>query len=193
MIAFNRTCWNSTVPCHRCGKPCATDGLQLWCADPACTDRVDAPKPNVHFMSATVEWATPQPFFDRLNEEFKFELDVCATAENSKCQFFFTEEMDGLTKNWDGMRVWMNPPYGRTIGAWVQKAHEASKRGATVVCLLPSRTDTKWWHDHCMQAEIRFVKGRLKFGNATASAPFPSAVVVFRSGPIPHPKTISNK
>jgi len=134
---------------------------------------------NVHFSSKTDLWATPQDFFNKLNSEFNFTLDVCATSENAKCSEYFTEADDGLSQEWAGV-VWMNPPYGRTIGAWVKKADEACKKGATVVCLVPARTDTKWWHDYCINKEVRFIKGRLKFGDAKNSAPFPSAVVVMR-------------
>lgn len=136
----------------------------------------------VHFSSATGEWATPQSFFDDLNSEFRFTLDVCATAENAKCAAYFTKEEDGLSRDWASHACWMNPPYGREIGKWVRKAYEESQRGAIVVCLLPARTDTKWWHDHVIggQAEVRFVRGRLKFGGSKNSAPFPSAVLVFR-------------
>jgi DNA N-6-adenine-methyltransferase (Dam). len=136
---------------------------------------------EVHFSSETDEWPTPQDFFDRLNEEFGFELDVCATPENAKCPHYFTKRENGLLQKWTGV-CWMNPPYGREIGQWVQKAYTSALEGATVVCLLPARTDTAWWHDYCMKGEIRFVRGRLKFGNASENAPFPSAVVVFRPG-----------
>ena len=138
-------------------------------------------KMAVHFSSATDEWPTPQDFFDRLNEEFHFTLDVCATPENAKCPRYFTKRENGLLQKWTGI-CWMNPPYGREIGQWVQKAYTSALEGATVVCLLPARTDTAWWHDYCMKGEIRFVRGRLKFGNASENAPFPSAVVVFRPG-----------
>lgn len=130
------------------------------------------------FTSNTDLWATPQDFFDKLNEEFNFELDVCANDENAKCDRYFTRETDGLKQDWTGV-CWMNPPYGREIGKWVKKAYESSLNGATVVCLVPARTDTKWWHEYCMKGEIRLVKGRLKFGGSKNSAPFPSAVVIF--------------
>lgn len=130
------------------------------------------------FSSNTDLWATPQDFFNKLNEEFHFEIDVCALPENAKCDKHYTPNIDGLKQEWTGI-CWMNPPYGRAIGNWVKKAYESSQNGATVVCLLPSRTDTKWWHEYCMKGEIRFVKGRLKFGGAKNSAPFPSAVVIF--------------
>ena len=132
------------------------------------------------FSSATDMWATPQNFFDKLDAFFRFELDVCATSENSKCRKYFTETDDGLKKDWFGT-VWMNPPYGREIGKWVARAYAQSRlHGSTIVCLLPARTDTKWWHDYCIKGEITFIKGRLKFGDAKNSAPFPSAVVIFR-------------
>ena len=130
------------------------------------------------FTSVTDMWATPRDFFECLNNEFNFELDVCATAENAKCAKYYTVTDDGLSQEWRGT-CWMNPPYGRTIGKWVKKAYESSQNGATVVCLLPARTDTAWWHDYCMRGEIRLVRGRLKFGDAQNSAPFPSAVVIF--------------
>jgi phage N-6-adenine methyltransferase len=134
---------------------------------------------NVHFSSKTDLWATPQVFFDELDNEFHFETDVCALPENAKCKRYFTPQQDGLSQEWDGV-CWMNPPYGRDISKWMKKAYESSLHGATVVCLVPSRTDTKWFHDFAMKGEIRFVKGRLKFGGCKNSAPFPSAVVVFR-------------
>lgn len=134
---------------------------------------------SVHFSSATDLHATPQDFFDKLNAEFGFELDVCATAENAKCAKFYTKDDDGLSQYWEGV-VWMNPPYGREIGKWMKKADEAAMHGATVVCLVLARTDTNWWHEYAIQHEVRFIRGRLKFGNAKNSAPFPSAVVVMR-------------
>lgn len=134
---------------------------------------------DVMFSSKTDDWETPQDLFDKLDQEFEFNLDVCATRDNRKCRNFYTKELDGLKQDWHGV-CWMNPPYGREIGKWVQKAYEESLRGSTVVCLLPSRTDTRWWHDYCMKGEVRFIKGRLKFGNSKNSAPFPSAIVIFR-------------
>ena len=134
---------------------------------------------TLHFSSATDLWATPQDFFDKLDAEFGFELDVCATPENAKCPRYFTKEMDGLAQEWKGV-CWMNPPYGREIGLWMHKALRSSQNGATVVCLIPARTDTAWWHDCAMKGEIRFIRGRLKFGGGKANAPFPSAIVVFK-------------
>ena len=131
------------------------------------------------FSSKDMTWETPQWLFDKLNEEFHFTLDVCALPETAKCENYFTPKIDGLKQEWSGI-CWMNPPYGREVGIWLKKAYEESLKGATVVCLIPSRTDTKYWHDYCMKAnEIRFIKGRLKFGNSTNSAPFPSAIIVF--------------
>lgn len=131
------------------------------------------------FTSKTPEWATPRAFFDDLNREFGFTLDPCATDENAKCPSYFTKGVDGLTQDWNGM-VFMNPPYGREIGHWMRKAYQESQRGATVVCLVPARTDTAWWHDFAVKGEIRFIRGRLKFGDSKNSAPFPSALVIFR-------------
>ena len=136
------------------------------------------------FSSETDLWATPQSFFDDLNKEFDFEVDVCALPENAKCKKFFSPEQDGLKQEWSGV-CWMNPPYGREIGKWVKKASESAERErereSIIVCLLPARTDTKWFHEYIYhKAEIRFLKGRVKFGNAKCGAPFPSMVVVFR-------------
>lgn len=125
--------------------------------------------------SATDEWATPQDFFDGLNKEFGFELDVCATAENAKCDAYYTKKQNGLAQAWHKAAAvcWMNPPYGRQIGAWMKKAYEESQKGATVVCLVPARTDTAWWHDYAMRGSVRFVRGRLKFGGGQKQRPFP--------------------
>ena len=133
------------------------------------------------FSSATDEWATPQDFFDALNEEFHFTLDPASNEENHKCKTFFTKEQNGLACPWMGHTVFCNPPYGREIGKWVQKAwEEHEKNGNTIVMLLPARTDTRWFHEFIYgKAEVRFVRGRLKFGNATNSAPFPNMVVVY--------------
>lgn len=134
---------------------------------------------NVHFSSATDLWATPRAYFDAVNAEHgPFTLDVCATPENAKCSRYFTKETDGLTQEWAGV-VWMNPPYGRGIIDWMRKAYLSACCGAKVVCLVPARTDTEWWHEFAMKGEITFIRGRLKFGDAKTSAPFPSALVVF--------------
>ena len=133
---------------------------------------------SVHFSSKTDMHATPQKFFDDYNDVFKFTLDVCASPENAKCEHYFTVVDNGLAQEWTG-NCWMNPPYGREIIHWMRKAYESSLTGATVVCLVPARTDTKWWHEYAMKGQIEFIRGRLKFGDAKNSAPFPSAVVIF--------------
>ena len=136
---------------------------------------------NVHFMSQKHDWETPQDFFDRLDAEFRFTLDPCCTPETAKCPTYFTPVEDGLSQDWAGHTVYMNPPYGREIVKWMKKAYESCVvGGATVVCLVPARTDTNWWHTYAVNGEIRFIRGRLKFGGCKNSAPFPSAVVVFR-------------
>jgi site-specific DNA-methyltransferase (adenine-specific) len=137
-------------------------------------------KDSVHFSSAKVEWSTPQDFFDTQNAAWHFTLDPCATTKNAKCAKFYTKKHNGLTQDWSKDRVWMNPPYGREIGAWMRKAYEESLRGALVVCLVPSRTDTAWWHDYAAKGAVRFIRGRLQFGGHSNSAPFPSAIVVFK-------------
>ena len=120
--------------------------------------------------------------FLALKKEFDFQVDVCATSENAKCEVYFDKSVDGLKREWSPFRCWMNPPYGRNIGAWMKKAFEESQRGALVVCLIPSRTDTKWWHKWAMKAaEIRFVSGRINFSNSKQSAPFPSCIVIYYS------------
>lgn len=137
---------------------------------------------EVLFSSKEEKWETPQDFFDKLNEEFHFTLDAAASSDNAKCTNYFTEEQDGLAQSWGGHTVWCNPPYCRKTGLWVKKAYEEHQRtGCTVVMLLPSRTDVRWFHDYILgKAEIRFIKGRLKFGGSKNSAPFPSIVVIYR-------------
>lgn len=133
------------------------------------------------FSSKSDEWETPQEVFNVLNDEFHFNLDPCATDENHKCDKYFTKEDDGLSKTWGGYRVWCNPPYSK-IGKWVEKAYkEGQKAGTVVVMLIPSRTDTKYFHDYIWhRSEIRFWRGRIRFGNSKQNAPFPSMVVIFR-------------
>lgn len=161
---------------------------------------------SVHFSSKTDQWATPQSFFDKLALRYgPFDLDPCADDSNAKVPHYYTQADDGLTKPWKG-RVFMNPPYGDPqhpckptctkqlckkrgyhsqdyiagIREWVAKAHAESRGGALVVCLLPARTDTRWWHDYVIPfGKVEFIRGRLKFGDSKNSAPFPSAVVVF--------------
>ena len=133
---------------------------------------------EVMFSSESCEWSTPQALFDVLNEECRFETDVCATPQNAKCSRFWTTADDGLSQEWSGM-CWMNPPYGRAIAGWMSKAFQESRKpGVIVVCLVPARTDTAWWHDCAVPGQILYFRGRLKFGGHTNSAPFPSAVVV---------------
>lgn len=134
------------------------------------------------FSSATDDWATPQAFFDELNSEFLFTLDPCASPANAKCERYYTREQDGLFKDWQGERVFCNPPYGREIAKWVHKCYiESRKKNTLVVALLPARTDTLWFHNliYHKAREIRFIKGRLRFGGSDVNAPFPSMVVVF--------------
>jgi phage N-6-adenine-methyltransferase len=162
------------------------------------------------FSSACTEWETPQKLFDKLNDEFNFDLDAAASEANTKCKHFFTIVDNALLQNWyrpdEGIRtVWINCPYGRGItGKWVKKAYEESKKGATVVALLPARTDTKFFHEwiykpscedghlpsECKRVFIRFIKGRLVFEidgepirdkkGRPSSAPFPSMIIVWR-------------
>jgi phage N-6-adenine-methyltransferase len=159
---------------------------------------------NLMFSSRYDSWATPIDFFNELNKEFNFTIDVCASEHNKKCEKYYDITIDGLNQDWTGT-CFMNPPYGRTIGNWVKKAYEESKKGNTIVALLPSRTDTKWFHNYCINQEVRFIKGRLVFGTddywkylwsteyidgkknplfgkygKKNSAPFPSVVVVFK-------------
>lgn len=135
---------------------------------------------DLMFSSASAEWQTPQEFFDRLNAVFHFDIDAAATVENAKCEKFFSIGNDGLLQKWSG-NVWLNPPYGRQIGAWVKKAFDEVMAGnaSSVVLLLPARTDTAWYHDYCTNGIVIFLRGRLRFGNAQNSAPFPSMIVIF--------------
>lgn len=138
---------------------------------------------SVHFSSKSDEWATPQDFFDKLNAEFGFVLDAAATTESAKCEWFFTKETSALTQSWQmGGAVFCNPPYSRGLqAAFVRKARAESLLGTTVVLLIPARPDTVVWQDVILpHAEVRFVRGRIKFGGHKNAAPFPSAVVVFR-------------
>lgn len=132
--------------------------------------------------SEDMTWATPQEWFDYLDLEFGFTLDPCCVIETAKCAKFYTPKEDGLSKPWAEERVFMNPPYGRDLPTWMRKAHiEARDNGALVVCFIPARVDTEWWHSYAAKAsEIRFPKGRVKFANAENSAPFPVAIVIFR-------------
>lgn len=134
--------------------------------------------------SKDMDWETPQDFFDKLNKEFNFTLDPCATKKTAKCKKYYTEEDNGLEQDWSGEIVFCNPPYGSAIKHWVKKCYvESNKPNTKVVMLIPARTDTIYFHDFIYQdAEIRFIKGRLKFGGkqkGSGAAPFPSMVVVF--------------
>jgi phage N-6-adenine-methyltransferase len=131
-------------------------------------------------MSNTDEWSTPDDLFARLDAEHDFTLDVCASAANAKCERYFTRADDALAQIWEGV-CFMNPPYGRDIDHWVAKAYDTARGGHTVVCLVPARTDTAWWQRFVTLGEVTFLAGRVKF-NGAGSAPFPSAVVVFRHG-----------
>lgn len=122
------------------------------------------------FSSASVHWATPDDTYKALDAEFGFNLDPCPLSD--------APVTDGLALDWTGRRVYCNPPYGRGVGDWLAKAREAD----IAVFLLPARTDTRWWHEHAMKAnELRFLRGRLKFGGSKNSAPFPSVVLVYRN------------
>lgn len=127
------------------------------------------------------QWATPQALFDKLDEEFGFDVDVCALPENAKCKKFYSPEEDGLRFRWTGT-VWMNPPYGRGIAKWVKKAYEASQGGATVVALIPNRSNAPWWHEWVMRAnELRFVRKKVAFVGSTRGVPFfGSVIAIFR-------------
>lgn len=133
---------------------------------------------STKFATGRQDWATPDSLFAPLDAEFGFTCDVCAEAHNAKCAAFFDPETDGLAQRWSGI-CWMNPPFG-TQGKWVRKAHMESLRGATVVCLLPARTNTNWWHDYCLKGEIRFIRGRPIFEGAQHGLPQPLAIVIFR-------------
>jgi len=141
-------------------------------------------KMKVHYSSASNEWGTPQALFEVLDKYYHFTLDPCATKENHKCKKYYTIEDNGLSKDWGEEVVFMNPPYSRgEQSKWIKKAWESSKKGAIVVCLIPSRTETKWFYDYCSHATgIIFLVGRVKFlqnGKPTSSAPFPSCIIIF--------------
>ena len=150
---------------------------------------------KIHTSSKSSEWETPRDFFVKFQRIFNFDIDVCATKENTLLPDFWTKEDDALKQDWSGKTCWMNPPYGREIGHFMRKAYEESQKqnGATVVCLVPARTDTAWWHDYAMRGNIEFIRGRLRFINRTfpswredgnfkiSPAGFPSAVVIFNA------------
>ncbi len=129
-------------------------------------------------VKATDDRETPDEFYARLDAEFHFTRDVCASHINRKHVPYWTIDDDALSQDWSGI-CWMNPPYSQSA-LWVKKAYEESLKGTTVVCLVPSATDTKWWHEYAPKGEVRFVKGRLKFKGTASTAPFPSALIIFR-------------
>ena len=144
---------------------------------------------RVHFSSENREWETPEAVFKPLQKEFDIVLDTCATLENKKTNIYLDRKINGLKADWFllssrlGGSCWMNPPYGRGIEQWVQKASQERDKGATVVALLPARTDTNWFHSFIQEkegVEVRFLKGRIKFVDAESSAPFPSMIVIFK-------------
>ena len=151
---------------------------------------------HVCFSKNKDDWRTPQKLFDDLNQEFDFGLDAAADKNNSKCGGSYCDKIgDGLKCNWlyhsQRKSIWLNPPYSENI-SFVKKAYDESKNGATVVCLIPSRTDTVWWHDYVMRAdEIRFLRGRLYFDDAIWPAPFPSCIVVFREHTRQYPRLMA--
>lgn len=129
------------------------------------------------FSSATGKWATPSDLYLALDAEFRFTLDPCPIDDAERIM-----ENDGLARSWAGHRVFCNPPYGNGIGNWIGNWLAKGREADCAVFLIPSRTDTRWWHQYVLTAdEIRFVKGRLRFGDAKNSAPFPSAIVIYRS------------
>ena len=136
---------------------------------------------DVMYSSKSDDWTTPDDFYKKLDNEFHFDLDPCASDENHKCDTYFTKFQDGLSKDWGGYHVFCNPPYSE-ISKWVSKCfYESRKDNTVVVLLIPARTDTRYFHDYIYhRTEIRLVKGRLKFGDGKNSAPFPSMIVIFR-------------
>ena len=149
---------------------------------------------SASFSSDKMDWRTPPKVFERFDKLFKFQLDAAASEANALCPKYYTKEDDALTKDWvkDATRIWVNPPYGRSIGKWIKKCQEEAQKGCIVVALIFSRTDTKWWHDHIMGSAsmVYLIKGRIKFltpeGGKANSAPAPSCVVVWI------PKFVSN-
>ena len=158
----------------------SVDGFSVFGLDWSAMNR------DLMFSSKTNEWATPEHIFRQLDDEFHFNLDPCANEINHKCELYYTETDDGLSKNWGGYRVFCNPPYGRELGRWVEKAfREGHKDNTLVVMLIPARTDTTYFHDYILnRAEVRFVPGRIKFGDSKNAAPFPSMIVIFRGAKV---------
>lgn len=137
---------------------------------------------KVLFSSKSNEWATPQDLYDKLNNKYNFTLDPCSTIENHKCNKFYTIKENGLIQDWSNEIVFCNPPYGREIYDWVKKCYNEYLKGTKIVLLIPSRTDTKYFHEFLYNKpniKIQFIKGRLKFGNSDNSAPFPILLAYF--------------
>lgn len=137
------------------------------------------------FTSAKTEWATPPDLFAQIDSVYHFTLDACALPENHKCEKYFTPDVNGLTQDWSGNVVWLNPPYGKEMVGWLKKALSETSKGVVTVALIPARTNTKWWREVCLKArEIKFICGRPAFGDATHGLPWPLALVIF--GPVEH-------
>lgn len=140
------------------------------------------------YSEKSVEWETPKRLFDVLDTEFHFDLDAAANKKNTKCKRFYSASDNALTREWDANAVWLNPPYGDDIGQFMAKAREEVRQShaGVVVCLVHARTDTAWWWNHVMNqlevnVELRFIKGRVKFGGvSTSGSPFPSVLVIYR-------------
>jgi phage N-6-adenine-methyltransferase len=176
---------SETMRIRRAGTPMgASEGMGNPVShgvDPVHPASVGVPVQAYHHpVAKRDDWETPPALFGDLDAEFRFTLDACALPHNAKCARYFTPSDDGLTREWGAETVWVNPPYGKQIAAWMRKAHDAAQRGATVTLLVPARTDSAWWHDYAARGEIRFLRGRVKFVGAPYNAPFPCAVVVFR-------------
>lgn len=147
---------------------------------------------HLNQVAARTDWGTPWPLFKKYDAIYGFTLDVCAIAENTKCFLFFSPDDNGLAKDWSRDVCWMNPPYGPALKLWMKKAYESSLEGATVVCLVPARTDTRWWHDYAEKGEYEFIRGRVIFQGAKWNAPFPCAIVLFTQIPGESKKTGSS-
>ena len=134
------------------------------------------------FSSSSENWSTPMDLFELINSKYNFTVDVCADASNNKVKKYYNIQKDGLSQDWSNDVCWCNPPYGKNISKWIEKAYVESEKGTKIVMLLPSRTDTKWFHNFIYEnknAKIEFIKGRLKFSGSNNSAPFPSMIVKF--------------
>lgn len=137
---------------------------------------------SVHFASDRMTWATPDSFFAALDAVHRFDLDAAADADNAKCPEFFSKDGNcGLASSWAGRRVFCNPPYGREIGHWIDKAIAEAAQAQLIVMLVPARTDTAWWHRAIRTARVQFLRGRLRFKGAPSCAPFPSALLYWNA------------